>query len=97
MDRLFREIEKRLTAKVTKHYRSYNLGKFEDNKTQMEGTKLLADVLGVRKNQVDVNLGVQPGGFGVLVVPGPSPSKSDWATAAAEQQAKLPGPDEQES
>jgi len=62
----------------------------------MEATKLLADILGIRK-QVDVNLGVQPGGFGVLVVPGQAPSKSDWATAAAEQQSKLPELDEHNS
>ena len=97
MDRLFRERDKRLNAEITKHFKGMSLGQFEDNKTRMEATKLLADILGLRKSQLDVNHGLQSGTFGVLVVPGTAPSKDDWAKNAADYQSKLNGDNDSKS
>ena len=54
-DRLLQELEKRLNAKVTKFYQDENLGEFEDNTTQQRATELLADLLGKKKNQIELS------------------------------------------
>jgi len=51
-DRLLAEVDARLNAKVTKHYKDEELGDFEDNTTRTRATELLADILGVRKKEI---------------------------------------------
>lgn len=54
-DRLVREINLRLDAKVSKFYKGEFLGDFEDNRTRMQATELLADLLGKKKAEIDLN------------------------------------------
>lgn len=55
IDRLLVELNRKMAAKTTKHYQDESLGDFDDNATQMRAVELLADLLGVRKQSVDVN------------------------------------------
>lgn len=65
--RLLREVEKQLTATVTKYYQDQSLGDHTDNAVRMRATELLADLLGKRKAELDVHVDV------VEVIPPPKP------------------------
>ena len=61
VERLYHELDQRLKAKVTKFWQEVDLGEFEDNSTRMRATELLADILGLRKGNLNLNVGGQDG------------------------------------
>jgi HSP20 family molecular chaperone IbpA len=66
VDRLFHEINQRLGAQKTEFYEGRAVAEVEDNATRMRATELLADLHGVRKQSLDLNLGAQDGNELVL-------------------------------
>ena len=52
-DRLLAELEGKLTAENMRIV-GEKIARFSDNKTQMRALELLADVLGVRKHNIDI-------------------------------------------
>lgn len=55
MSRLLEEIEKGLNAEYTKFFKDESLGEFEDNTNRQRARELLADLLGVRKQKLDLH------------------------------------------
>jgi len=51
-ERLLREIERRLNARITKYFKDISLGEHTDNAVRMRATELLADLLGKRKAEL---------------------------------------------
>lgn len=56
--RLLRELNKRLSATESLAFEGHVVGHVDDNRTRMEGTKLLAKILG--KEKVDVTVTAPP-------------------------------------
>ncbi|WP_321991514.1 hypothetical protein [Marispirochaeta aestuarii] len=92
--RLVGKLNQLLEAKKVVHYQGEEVGVYEDGIVQEKATELLAELLGVRKGQLDINL--PPNAYGVLVAPGVSPDPDDWAERARQQQSKQHGEDDQE-
>jgi hypothetical protein len=67
--RLLQEIEKRYGAMETHFYQDKVVAECEDNGTRMRATELHADLLGRRKNQLEVS---GPGGGPIRVVATPA-------------------------
>lgn len=84
--RLAEEVLRLLRIKKVTYYEGQAVGYDDDGFIQLKATELLAELLGKRKNQVDVNHGLQPGSYGVLLVSGPS-SRDEWEKRAKEQQS----------
>jgi len=55
MTRLIAEVEKGLNAETTKYWQDEVVGVHEDNATQQRARELLADLLGVRKQKLDLH------------------------------------------
>ena len=54
-ERLLREINRRLKAKVTKYWQGVSLGDHVDNATRQRATELLAELLGKKKLELSLN------------------------------------------
>ena len=82
--RLVRKLSQLLDAKRVEMYQGEVAHTCEDGFVQTKAAELLAELLGLRKGQVDIRL---PGNaYGVLVVPGRSQDRNEWADRAREQQ-----------
>lgn len=68
-DRLVKELEKGLNAKFAKYYQDEFLCELDDNTVQQRARELLADLLGQRKQKVDVEHSGMVGASVVLYIP----------------------------
>lgn len=53
--RLLEEVEKGLNAEMVKHWQGEEIGVYEDNTIRQRARELLADLLGARKQKLDLN------------------------------------------
>ena len=65
--RIARELNKMLSAKVTKYYQDKSLGDHTDNAVRMRALELLADLNGKRKTDINLHTDI------IEIVPPPKP------------------------
>lgn len=78
--RLTEEIQKGLAAMKTEYFKGIKVADCEDNTTRAKTRDLLADILGAKKKEVNVNTNL---GTGVLLLP-EEKLKDDWLNKSKE-------------